>query len=255
MAVVVVLLVALAGQPRARGVEGDPPVVTVETNASIAVEASERAAEGGKGPTRRRSRPTGPTWSFWIYSYVDGAFCRQRITTRVVQRADVVRPYATWETTLPVCPRPPSDDQGRVPDELAQGFWDVRLLPSPVLETVPGFAITGKAVYLQIHGEPAKAFEVDNPLGDDVAITASSTYVVDWGDGSPPRTTTSRGGPWPSGDVTHVYTHTDPATTITVTQRWVATWAAGADGGVLQGLTTSATLTLAVSQLQAVRNR
>ena len=155
------------------------------------------------------------------------------------------------------CPDPAAP-VGRTPaqvaDEAARSFWDVRILPDPVLKVVPGYALTGKPVYLQIDGTREQRFEVANPLGADVAITAQSHYEVDWGDGSPRTTTRSNGGPWPDGDVTHTYTHVSPATTITVTQVWSATWTAGEASGNLRGLRTTGTLTMPVMQVQAVRN-
>ena len=60
----------------------------------------------------------------------------------------------------------------------------------------------------------------------------------------------------PNGDVTHVYTDTAERTTITVTQRWTATWKAGTRTGVLGQLTTTAPpLSLEVRELEAVRQR
>ncbi len=99
---------------------------------------------------------------------------------------------------------------------------------------------------------------VDNPIGDDVTITATSWYVIDWGDPTYPTTdvTRSHGGPYPDGDVTHVYTQTATRTQIKVMQRWTATWRAGAGTGTLEQLTTEAPpLDLEVRQLQAVRDR
>lgn len=145
------------------------------------------------------------------------------------------------------------------PAQIAADVWQhVENLPVPTLDIEPDHAITGKKVYLQIHGERAWTRTIDNPIGDDVVITATSDYVIDWGDPTYPGTDTTRsqGGPYPNGDVTHVYTHTAPQATITVTQRWTATWRAGARTGVLGQLTTeSPPLTLEVRELQAVRQR
>ena len=127
------------------------------------------------------------------------------------------------------------------------------MLPSPVLRTAPDHAITGKLVYLEIGGAREQRFDVANPLGDDVVVTATSRYVVDWGDGTTDRTS-SQGGPWPHGDVTHTYTHKSPAATITVTQLWSARWTAGGAAGDLDDLRTTSTLGLRVTDLQAVRN-
>lgn len=56
-----------------------------------------------------------------------------------------------------------------------------------------------------------------------ITINATPEYVWSWGDGSAPLTTTSTGGPYPSGDVHHTYRA--PATrTVTLTTRWTATF-------------------------------
>jgi hypothetical protein len=122
------------------------------------------------------------------------------------------------------------------------------------LAVTPDYAITGKTVYLRIGGAPTATFHVDNPLGPAVDIAATSRYIVDWGDGSAPTTTASQGGPWPDGDVTHVYDRAASTVTITVTQAWSATWTAGpGEGGALDNLRTGGSLSLRVEQLQAVR--
>lgn len=231
--------------------DGAPVVKQAYVDAALLIEASDRPVTPVAAGPGRASAPV-PSWTFWIYNYVDGQFCRQRVTTRNPVRVGGLHAHATTQA-LPECARPPRSGPDPTPDDLARRFWDVRLLPTPGIEVVPDFAVP-KPVCLQIHGEPAKTFHVDNPLGDDVAITATSSYEIDWGDGSPWQTTTSQGGPWPSGDVTHTYTHMAPAATITVTQRWTATWAAGATRGTLDGLRTATSLALPVTQLQAVRN-
>lgn len=157
----------------------------------------------------------------------------------------------------PSCP----DDAVAAPParQIAADVWQhVEDLPVPTLAIRPDYAITGKPVYLEIAGAGTWTRTVDNPIGDDVVITATSEYVIDWGDPTYPTTdvTRSHGGPYPNGDVTHVYTHESARTEIRVTQRWTATWRAGAGSGVLSQLTTeSAPLVLQVRQLQAVRTR
>lgn len=239
--------VALADDPA--------PIVTVEDSSSVAIRGEDRAPGKPVGsPLRRVALNAAPSWSFWIYSFVDGEFCRQRRTTRVAAVAEQLRPYATYSMALPVCARPAPGEPPPSTDDVARSFWDIRVLPSPTLKVVPDYAITGKPVYLQIGGPKDQRFDVDNPIGDDVAITAGSTYLVDWGDGT--RTTTaSQGGPWPSGDVTHTYVDMAPGRTITVRQVWTAGWTAGPNGGDLADLQTTDTLVVPVTQLQAVRNR
>lgn len=232
------------------------PVVNTISYSTIEVSADSPGAPApsAKGSSADPKRATArPTWSFWIYSNVDGQFCRQRRTTHVEAVAEQLRPFTTYSMDLPVCAKPSPGESPPPADEAARSFWDVRVLPSPVLKVVPDYAITGKLVYLQIAGESEQRFDVDNPLGDDVAIHATSTYRVDWGDGTT-TTTRSQGGPWPSGDVTHVYERTSPGVAITVTQLWSATWTAGPSTGDLADLQTTGALTMPVTQLQAVRN-
>jgi hypothetical protein len=141
--------------------------------------------------------------------------------------------------------------------QIAEATWkDVKNLPVPAPTIEPDHAVTGKRVYLRIAGQRTWTETVDNPIGDDITITATSDYVVDWGDAHPPTVTTSDGGAWPTGDLTHTYTDAAPARTITVTQRWTATWRAGQAAGTLTGLRTQGQpLTFEVRQLQAVRDR
>jgi hypothetical protein len=61
------------------------------------------------------------------------------------------------------------------------------------------------------------------PAGARMTISATPTYVWNWGDGSAPLETTSTGGPYPTGDVTHVY-RGKGARTVTLTTRWSATF-------------------------------
>ena len=82
---------------------------------------------------------------------------------------------------------------------------------------------------------------------------ATSRYVVDWGDGTVTETT-SQGGPYPNGDVTHVYGDQADSITIRVQQRWSATWSAGGPPAALDPLQTAAALSFRVVQVQAVRN-
>lgn len=248
----ILLAMLLIDVAPASSAEESVPVVNVRSRSSIEIR-SEVPSSGSISVAHASSARPVPTWSFWIYSNVDGQFCRQRRTTHVEAVAEQLRPFTTYSMDLPVCAKPSPGESPPPADEAARSFWDVRVLPSPVLKVVPDYAITGKLVYLEIAGESEQRFDVDNPLGDDVAIHATSTYRVDWGDGTT-TTTRSQGGPWPSGDVTHVYERTSPGVAITVTQLWSATWTAGPSTGDLADLQTTGALTMPVTQLQAVRN-
>lgn len=235
------------------------PDVDHYNNGSVLVTDSvpERPGANGEGAPGRQ------VYSYWAVAFADGGFCRARRYTYDRAEAEAYqyafnRQYAEANglAQLAQCPPDATTTAPPSPAELARDFWDVRHLPRPTLAITPDYAITGKPVYLRIGNPRTTTFDVANPVGPAVHITATSKYRIDWGDGSPPTTTTSQGGPWPHGDVTHVYDHAVPQATITVTQLWAATWTAGpGTGGSLDNLQTAGTLTLRVEQLQAVRNR
>lgn len=221
----------------------------------ITDETGERPGADGSGAPGRQ------VYGYWAVSPTPDGFCRERRYTydqAEAQAYEYAYARATAEANgadaFPPCAPGAAAAAPPTPGEIARQFWDVRQLSSPTLAVTPDYAITGKPVYLRIGGPPSATFHVDNPLGPAVDIAATSRYIVDWGDGSPPTTTTSQGGPWPDGDVTHVYDRSSKAVTITVTQAWSATWtAAPGEAGVLDNLQTVGTLTLRVEQLQAVR--
>jgi hypothetical protein len=197
---------------------------------------------------------------YWSIGWTDAGFCRQRhLTTdpdlaaayNYALQQQLAAANAQGGTTL--CPAgTPAASASPTPDMLAQDFWDVRLLPAPKPTMSPNYAVTGKPVYLQIEGERAKHFDVPDPFGPPIAVEAMSRYVIDWGDGTV-ETTTSSGGPWPDGDVRHVYTTSAESRTIRVAQQWSATWQAGAQQGGLDNLQTAGVLSFTVTQVQAVR--
>lgn len=252
-AVFIAVLVAVPGVARAE------PQVIGGSNGRVDVtdNVPERPGANGEGAPGRE------VYGYWAVAFADGGFCRARRYTYDRAEAEAYQ-YAfnrQWAEAnglaqLPQCPPGAATTAPPSPAQLARDFWDVRHLPRPTLAVTPDYAITGKPVYLRIGNPRTTTFDVANPVGPAVHIAATSTYRVDWGDGSPPTTTTSQGGPWPHGDVTHVYDHAVSQATITVTQLWSATWTAGPGaGGSLDNLQTAGTLTLRVEQLQAVRNR
>lgn len=251
--IVIALLVGqspLAASPEAHGTDNGI-VVTDHVDGG---EGAAPAVVGG---------PARPVFSYWKLAYTAQGYCRER---RVTTDEALARAYdylyarrgadANGLASLAECPANVPTVAPPNPGDLARDFWDVRHLPSPRLKIVPDYGIVGKRVYLQITGPSATAFDVPNPIGAPVAIAATSRYLVDWGDGTPPTATTSQGGPWPDGDVTHVYDTFHAAVTIRVAQQWSATWTAGPGvTGTLENLRTEGELTIRVDQLQPVRNR
>lgn len=134
-------------------------------------------------------------------------------------------------------------------------YWQTVVRPPPPtpLNVDPGRMITGLTAYLEIGGDPAPIYTLDNPIGADITITATPRYVVGWGDGATAETT-SQGVPYPggAGEVTHVYTE-DGDLTVTVEAYWRGEWSAGGEGGSLAELPvpTTASLALPVDQAQA----
>ena len=144
------------------------------------------------------------------------------------------------------------------PGAAAQMVWrDQMKLPPPQPYIAPGKAITGLRAFLEIRG-PRTATQSFNVFGYALTINATATsYDVDWGDGSWSRGLTSSGGPWPHGDVRHVYT-TQGTYTVRVLERWAGTWSvAGGGGGSVDGaLSCEGRIdAFPVVQVQAVRNR
>lgn len=115
--------------------------------------------------------------------------------------------------------------------------------PTPLYLDPENGAITGKPGYLTIGGDRL----VDIPcLG--LTINAEARYVVRWGDGATTETT-SQGGEWPEGDLTHIY-QVKGNYTITVEAYWTGT----VNGTSLPELPvpTTASQGVSVTEVQAV---
>jgi hypothetical protein len=162
-------------------------------------------------------------------------------------------------------PEPPPDPRGRrrppmqrppiSPRQIVeQTLVNVRL-PQPQPTVDPGYVVTGLRAYLETGNETTHTFPtIDTVLGG-LSISASSTYTVDWGDGTTTGPHDSSGGKYPSGTITHVYTDTG-ILDITVTQNWTATWSLAGQSGTISGLSSSGTLDdFVVRQVQASRRR
>lgn len=145
---------------------------------------------------------------------------------------------------IPVCPSAIADI---LPQLLAAQVR--KQLATPKLHIAPGVAITGKPAYLEIADVGERDITLPNPFGGaGVTVHVKATYTIDWGDGTAPDVTQSNGGPWPDGDITHVYQDARP-TTVTVTADWNVTFEGAALPGRFQ---TRNTLGLPIQQVQAV---
>ncbi|WP_131245849.1 hypothetical protein [Schaalia suimastitidis] len=60
-------------------------------------------------------------------------------------------------------------------------------------------------------------------MGTPVTITLHATnFTFDFGDGTPPITSSTPGAPYPDMTISHHYTHTHPARVLTLTTTWAA---------------------------------
>ena len=125
--------------------------------------------------------------------------------------------------------------------------------PRPYI--APGYAITGKAAYLETRGNLHPPRQTRSTALGSIDVTFSGRYTVDWGDGTV-ETYDVEGGPWPDGRVTHTYTDVGRYDVV-VTVDWVADWeVAGATGRIDDGLSGVGRIDdFEVRQLQAVRDR
>jgi len=139
-------------------------------------------------------------------------------------------------------------------------FWQTTLPdPSPATSPPDG-AITGLDCYLAIGGPQTLSLDAA-ALGFVIHFDITSVYDIDWGDPSPDGSAlgravttghTTRGGPYPTGDLRHQYIQRGSAT-ITVTQRWTATWSGGGESGTIADqLSTTSAITIPVQEIQAL---
>jgi hypothetical protein len=157
----------------------------------------------------------------------------------------------TWNDTLrrllPRCPTAVI-----TPQEIAIGVVEAFPFPAPKPYIAPGRAITGLRAFLEPRSPTTVADVRPTPLGD-IQLSATGVYYVHWGDtrtGPHP----GPGGPWPNGNISHVYT--DRGTyDVQVTVAWTVHWQLAGAGGTLNVSTDGALPDFPVEQVQAVRNR
>lgn len=141
----------------------------------------------------------------------------------------------------------------QVPPELvALSFWEQADLPAPAPHIAPGWMITGMRAYLEANSSTTAHFEYDTPFGPLVIDARAAELVVDWGDGTGRERYESLGGPWPDGDVVHIYADKG-SVDVTATQDWTATWTLAGANGTLGGMRTSGSIdNLQLRELEAV---
>lgn len=114
-----------------------------------------------------------------------------------------------------------------------------RQLPQPNPSLDPPFALVGLKAFLSSGASLSDHLDTETAIGE---VTADATGVlnVDFGDGSPSLTTTSLGGPFPSGNITHTWTATG-CYVVTVTENWTVSYHTPNGGGTITGLSTIGT--------------
>ena len=156
---------------------------------------------------------------------------------------------ATFLATLPPCP--PQTPLPTPGSTLATQWSDQAQLPAPSLAVQPGYAVTGLTAYLQITATTTAAYTF-GAGSNSISIDCDYTdFHVDWGDGST-TDTRSLGGPYPDGDVNHVYGEVSASDALAVTENWTCRWEdLLGDEGTLDGLYSDSTLPLQVRELEA----
>ncbi len=177
-----------------------------------------------------------------------GQYC---LISTLVPAGTVLPPFnpISMMTAVP-CPTagppPPTASQ------IAQQWARTAHLPAPGITVAPGFAVTGLTAYLQIAAHTPWTTAFADPIRtDQIAVSCSDTgFDVDWGDGAT-TATSSIGGPYPAGDVTHAYQQASRGVPVSVTEHWSCTWSDQVgDAGTIAGLTSVGTLSLEIREIQ-----
>ncbi len=158
--------------------------------------------------------------------------------------------WARIVASLPGCPGPE-------PREVAFAFVREIVPPGPDPWIAPGYALTGKRMFLATRAPASTPRSYGTPLGPLEVTLRATTIAVDWGDGTGtdegPFPSPSR--PWPDGKATHTFTVIGNYHVV-VTQIWEAEWRLAGQAGIVPGLTSIGRLDgFEAQQLQAVRNR
>jgi hypothetical protein len=175
---------------------------------------------------------------------------------------DDERDYCDYGSASVTCfgPRPEPGEPGprRVappvtPEDIVERTLVNAKLPSPRPNIDPGYAVTGMRAYLETGDRRTHRFDAIPTVLGPLQITATSTYTVDWGDGTVTGPHQTTGGKYPDGTISHVYTDTGTVD-VTVSQTWTARWWLAGRSGTVGGLRSSGTIEdFAVQEVQAVR--
>lgn len=121
------------------------------------------------------------------------------------------------------------DDEGEEGPQLDPGQVReaiVHQLPRPDPNIDPGWALTGMPAYLEVNADTTFDETVTGEaIPVPVTVAGEGSYRVEWGDGTA-DTYHSGGGPYPDGDIVHVYVDKDEELVVMVTPVWEVTWSA-----------------------------
>jgi len=148
-------------------------------------------------------------------------------------------------------PPPPPPEAGAV-IVAASRVTLQRELPEPGLVVQPGYAVTGLTAYLEIHTPDDLAFTFAGFRNAVFATCRWTSFDVDWGDGSPVAGVTSVGGPYPSGDVTHVYQQASATDDLHVTETWSCPWRDEIGGAGVVIVASDSHLPLEIREIQTL---
>ena len=175
-------------------------------------------------------------------------FCTQG---GAVTRPDlVIALCAQFMTPAANAPAPPAPTAA----DIAMSWTQSSTLPNPRLRVQPGYAVAGLTAYLEINTPSPLTLAIPDPVRHDtISISCGHTvFDVNWGDGSPIQQTSSTGGPYPNGDVNHMYQQAAPSYTIAVTEHWTCRWSDPlGNGGTLTGLRSAGQLPIEVREIQS----
>lgn len=223
---------------------------------------------GGSRAGRQGPSPADVAWVPGLADDGEGGRCitwgRQifpgAANSRVQEQAEALL-YDLLQT-YDMCPGEAANpiDPAAVAEALALRFFEEAPLDRPAPRIQPGWALTGKQAFLEVGSAAlSRQFSFDTVVGR-INLDVTSYITVDWGDGTTTGPHYSEGGPWPDGDITHIYQRAG-VYTVTVTQHWEGDWgvtggAAGGLGGDLPPLPLTSTIdNFEARQVQAVRNR
>jgi hypothetical protein len=124
--------------------------------------------------------------------------------------------------------------------QLATSWWaffGMRNMPVPTPKISPGWGMPGQPVFLSVGAPLRFRFSVDTPIGT-LAFLVSGLAYVNWGDGTISGPFNVPGGPWPAGQIQHVW-DSSGLYVVRVTVDWSAQWSLDGEYGSVSGLQTS----------------